>query len=342
MADKLPPVGVKAVVEDIEQFKRDAKALNTALADMKDGTTKVTQAQKGLGTALGPLPGSLKRVQASAKALSGEASGLGGRITDLSSSMAGNAAGAGTMVEGLMGVVGTVGIVVGVVGGLAAVFAMSMAALERVEPLWQARDAYAALSDQAGDTADAMIRDTVRASQFTVSEYKVITMANQELLAGYDQLADAFPQLMELAATTAAATGQTVEGAFTRIVTAFRTGNQAALESAGVFLELDAAMEAYVEGTPRDVEDLSDLERQLIALGVAAEDIPGYIESMGGASDSAMAPIRELKTEIGYLKDEMLATIATGFLGFLEGIGLDPVAGIKGLRERVALSLIHI
>ena len=337
MANDLPLVGVKATLEDIEKFKRDIKDFNTSMDSAKKSTAGVTSTEKSLGKSLGPLPAAFQRQTARVKALAAEASGLGGNVQSLNSQMVGTGAASGTAVEGLLSVVGTVGIVVGVVGAAVGAWKLMMDALERVEPLWQARDAYAALSQQVGMTSREIIDDTARASRFTVSEYKIITSANRDLLAGYKDLAGAYPQLMELAATTAAALGTSIEAQFDKITGAIRSGSQSALEAAGVWLDIEDAQEDYAAQSGRTIEQLSDEESQLIALQIVLAEMPGYIGEMGGAAESAMTPINQLKTEIGLLKDEMLATMAVGFLQFLESIGIDLPAAVSSFRDTFKL-----
>jgi hypothetical protein len=336
MPDQLPRAGVRATIEDIEKFQRDAKAYNAALNSMKVGTQGATQAHKQQAAQLGQLPSKFNQVQSSARQLASQANSLAGQASLLSNQMTMTGASAASMAQGILAAVGTVGVATTAislaVGGVKA----SLDALARVEPLWQARDAYMALSGGISSVADTLVQETQRASQFTVSEYKIITSANQDLLAGYDQLVAAYPKLMTLATTVAAATGQSVESSFNKITAALRSGSQSALESAGVWMDVQDAQEDYAAQSNRTIDQLRQEEKQLIAIQVVLDEMDEYIAEMGGATESALTPIRQLKSEFGLLKDEILAIMGSGILGFLKAIGLDLPGAISGARTRLA------
>jgi len=134
------------------------------------------------------------------------------------------------------------------------------------EKLRAATSAYQAWGDASSVATRRFMQGVQEATHFAGVEYDAITLANRQVLSGYEELAEAIPQLSETAYYHARAVGETTAAVLKSWVASIRDADTESLEAEQGFTGLTDAVEQLAEETYRTVEQLSEEEKIVVIL----------------------------------------------------------------------------
>lgn len=119
---------------------------------------------------------------------------------------------------------------------------------------------FIALAQSQGQQADKMLAKMKELSQGTVSEMKLMEQANQALLLGLP--VDRFGDMLKIAQSSAAATGQSMDFMLNSIVTGLGRGSKLMLDNLGIVFKTEDAYREYAKTLGKTADKLTEAEKK--------------------------------------------------------------------------------
>jgi hypothetical protein len=142
-------------------------------------------------------------------------------------------------------------------------FAHEAAKLEGV------KSSFTALAASQGKDADQMLEKMRELSAGTVSDLKLMQSANQALLLGLP--VDRFGDMLTIARSAAAATGQSMDFMLNSIVTGLGRGSKLMLDNLGIVFKIEDAYKEYAESLDLTASELTEAQKKQAFINKALE-----------------------------------------------------------------------
>jgi hypothetical protein len=214
--------------------------------------------------------------------------------------------------KGGASLMGGLGKAAGVAAVAYAALATAQKAMQWAEQAAQVRDlerAFGNLSKRAGRDATAYLAAMDEAAQGTVAKSELMRNANTAMLLGVD--AD-LAQLVKIAKSTSAATGQSVEFMFQSLVTGIGRQSRLILDNLGIIVDAEKANLAYAASLGKTAKALTETEKKQAFSNEAIRQGLETVTAMGGGEAAAdpFARLEASSKDLGdALKDELVPTL---------------------------------
>lgn len=199
------------------------------------------------------------------------------------------------LAEGLKGVAVAAGLAIGIreiVGFLK----------EGAQAAAEFDEAMTGLNLQISETSEAFVGKLRTATKGTVSDIQLVASANRALALQMKE--DNVPELFAIAEAKGKLFGLSTSDAFDKLVTGIETGSPKILSRLGVS-GIGGAMDLYAASTGRTTAELSDTERQQIALNLVLDNGASSLKLAAAASDSNADALQRQSAEWENLKIEI-------------------------------------
>ena len=164
--------------------------------------------------------------------------------------------------------------------------------------------AFKNLASSQGQSAGEMLANMRKLSAGTISDLKLMQQANTALLLGLP--VDRFGDMLEIARSSAKATGQSMDFMLNSIVTGLGRGSKLMLDNLGIMIDTNKAYEIHAQVLKKSVEAMSDAEKKQAFLNEALRIGKENVEKAGDSGDSltdswarAKASAENLATKVG-------------------------------------------
>lgn len=172
--------------------------------------------------------------------------------------------------------------------------------------------AFNALASAKGVNADELLGGLTEAAHGAVDDSDLMLAANRAMLLGGEELADKLPDLFNAARASAMLTGRDASSAFEGIVQAIANGNERALKSQGIYVDLAAATKSWATENDRTVESITAVEKRQIAANAVIEAAGPLIRELGLSSATASEQMKSLPVAVDELKESLGELLAQG------------------------------
>lgn len=320
----LPPIGVRAIVENSAGFQKSMDAINKRIAD-------ASQKTKDAAKSASPLSGALDKVGFSVDNLKSKIAnftGINAKAIDGIFEI--------TQAFGPMAVAATAAVL-----GVAALAAGFLALGNRGAPLVGLGESFDRLTASVGMSSQALLIDLRKASAGTVSDFDLIRRANMALVGAQGEFGKAFgknlPKLLEAARAAARATGQDVDYLFQSLVTGIKRASPLLIDNTGIVLKVGEANEALAKALGKSVEELTSEEKQIAVLNATLESGQKLIDSLGGAAETNAEKLSRSSAIITNTFDSLAIAVQPAF-----GVVLDLVNRVLGAFQSLAVGIAPI
>lgn len=213
-----------------------------------------------------------------------------------------------------------------VVGAVAAATGAIVQLGQRGAGVNDVKDAFASLSSAAGESADVMLGELQRGTLDTISNFDLMTKANQVLGSGLVTSSKDMGTLAAGAKLLADRTGKDTSEAFDTLTDAMAKGRTATLKQLGVFVESKTALEQYAAAIGKTSGDLNDQERATALSQAALAALRQELELAGPPAADFGDLIDQGKTAVANFVDNLASAVA-----------VSPVltAGLAAIRDGV-------
>lgn len=307
MAPKLPPIGVRAVVENFGNFNKTLDSVNKRIAE-------ASQKAQAAAKSSSPLSKELDKVGLSFQGLKDKVANMVGVNSQA--------------IDGLLNITG----VLGPVGAVAAAATLGVAALaagfvalaSRGVALVGLGESFDRLTAGVGLSSKALLVDLRKAANGTISDFGLIERANLALVGSTGEFGQAFgkalPKLLESARASARATGQSVDFLFQSIVAGIKRGSPLILDNLGLVISEGEANEKYAESLGKSASALTEQEKKMALLNATLEAGQTLIDSVGVAQETNADKIARANATITNTLDSVSIALQPAF-GVLIDLG---------------------
>lgn len=171
----------------------------------------------------------------------------------------------------------------------------------------QVEQSFESLSRSAGQSGDKLLEALKVASRGTISETELMQKANFAMLAGGNEMANALPQLLEIARAASIGLGEDMGFMFDSIVKGIARGSPLILDNLGLIVSLEEANKKYADSLGVSVSALTEQQKQQALLNDILSQAPDYIASVGAESTTAAEKVVSMSVAM----DELKAAIGT-------------------------------
>jgi hypothetical protein len=188
------------------------------------------------------------------------------------------------------------------------------------------QDGFAGLSARAGETADTMLGALQRGTLNTIDNFTLMKTANEALGSGLITSAKDMETLAGGAKLLSGRVGGDTTKAFDILTDSIAKGKPAGLKQLGIFVDTDAALQAYAASVGKTSSQLSDHEKKTALSAATLKALRGELADAGPLTASFSDRIAQGKVAITNLTDSLGVAIANS-----------PVlaAGMDGIAEAV-------
>lgn len=159
--------------------------------------------------------------------------------------------------------------------GLLALGAGAVAAAKQFGEFEGVRRSFTNLANSQGQDAQKMLANMRELSRGTVSDLDLMKKANNALLLGLP--VDRFGDMLKIAQSSAAATGQSMDFMLNSIVTGLGRGSKLMLDNLGIIFDLEKANQEYAASLGKTSAQLTDAEKKQAfinkALAIGLENV---------------------------------------------------------------------
>lgn len=185
---------------------------------------------------------------------------------------------------------GKIGLVVGAITALGAAFVKLSLDADKFNDV---KNAFSNLAAKQGQDANAMLANMRKLSAGTISDLELMQQANQALLLGLP--VDKFGDMLQIARTSAKATGQSMEFMLQSIVTGLGRGSKLMLDNLGIMIDTNKAYEIYARTLGKTADQLTDAEKKQGFINEALRIGKANAEAAGGGAETATDKWNQLK-----------------------------------------------
>lgn len=122
------------------------------------------------------------------------------------------------------------------------------------------KDAFKSLAESQGQDSEAMLKNMRALSKGTISDLELMQQANQALLLGLP--VERFDDMLNIARSSAKATGQSMDFMLTSIVTGLGRGSKLMLDNLGIVIDTEKSYVKYAKTLGKTSRELTDLEKK--------------------------------------------------------------------------------
>lgn len=296
----LPKSGLQLVLENLEPFKKGMDVVNKKL---EDNAKQTKEATKGAS----PLSGALDKVGISVdniKEKIAKFTGINQEAIDGIFELAGS--------------FGPLGLAIGAaVVGIAALGAAFVALGNRGAPLIGLADSFDRLTASVGVSSQALLVDLRKAAAGTVSDFDLIKRANLALVGTSGEFGKQFgkqlPQVLAAARAAAKATGQDVDFLFQSLVSGIKRASPRLIDNTGIVLKLGAANEELAKSLHKNVDQLTDEEKQIAVLNATVAAGNNLIASLGDNVETNSEKLARSQATITNIFDTFAVAVQPAF-----------------------------
>lgn len=170
-------------------------------------------------------------------------------------------------------------VALGAVAGLTAMAAAALKLANDASEFDAVSKSFRNLALSQGQDADMMLAKMRELSAGTISDMKLMQKANQALLLGLP--VDRFGDMLEIARSSAKATGESMDFMLNSIVTGLGRGSKLVLDNLGIVFKAEDAYKEYAESLGRTAESLSEAEKKQAFINKALEVGKANAEAAG-------------------------------------------------------------
>lgn len=217
---------------------------------------------------------------------------------------------------------------------------------EEAAAIEDARISFQNLAASYGISASQMIAGLREASRGTIATSKLIIIANQALLSGGKEAAEALPQLYMIAEGAARAAGKTTLEVLQALNRGIAKGSPKLIDDAEVYIKLGHATEEFAKSAGKTVEQLTAQERQMATLLAVLDKGSEFTERLGSSAAAATDPFRRMNTTLESMRvgaatllEPVFARLAKGIEGvalaakFFTAFGIANIKTIANMGE---------
>lgn len=278
-----PQIGLEAVLQ-IQDFERNAAKYNRALDQMNKNTKRASGAiDKSMRGAADSAFDMMQGFREAAGGVDAAARESVDSVENLRIAFRQLAVAGGIL---------TVGI-----GGTVAALRGLLEAGEVAAANEDARVSFQNLAASYGISASQMIDSLRVVTRGTIETTDLIKIANQALLSGGKQAAEALPQLYQIAEGAAKASGKSTLEVLQALNRGIAKGSPKLIDDAEVYIKLGRATEEFAEKAGRTVEQLSEQESQTATLLAVLNKGAEFTDRLGNAAASAQDPFLQLSAQ---------------------------------------------
>lgn len=311
----LQPIGVRAVVENVDGYK-------SAMDQLTAATNKTTGGMKTATSSAGSFDKILSQMTGSVGNLAPEAASAGEAMGGL-----GEAAGlaAGTIAAAAAAVAVVVAAVVGFI-----------ALAKRGEGFSEIENGFGRITASAGLASKTLLADFRAASDGTIADMQLMTTANQALIGVGKDFAKTFgqdlPQVMKVAKVVSEATGKDMTQTFDQITEAIRRGQTRMLMSSGIVINQKQLFDQYAATLGKTAAQLTFAEKQQAVLNGVLKEGTTLVNNLGTAAESNADKSQRLGTTVTNTFDAISAAVQPVWGAILDGLNavVSTIAGIVG------------
>lgn len=183
----------------------------------------------------------------------------------------------------------------------------------RVEQL---RTSFENLAESAGQSSDDILQAMRDAANGMVTDADLMESYNNAMLLVGESMADKFPDLLQIAQASAAATGEDVNFMLDSLVTGIGRGSPMILDNLGLTINLSEAYDEYAATLGIAADEMSKAQQQEALLNAVIESGAGFIERLGDNTGGTAQTLAQLRVSMENAK----MGIATALLPALEAI----------------------
>jgi len=148
-----------------------------------------------------------------------------------------------------------------------------------------------------------MLSNMRKLSAGTITDLELMQQANQALLLGLP--VDRFGDMLQIARSSAKATGQSMEFMLQSIVTGLGRGSKLMLDNLGIMIDTNKAYEKYARTLGKTAEALTDAEKKQAFINEALAIGKKNAEAAGGSVESSTDKWEQLKTSLQNIAIEL-------------------------------------
>lgn len=199
-------------------------------------------------------------------------------------------------------------------------------------------DATDTLGARFGTTGDAIVEAIQKTSNFTINQMDAMRAANQAMLLGVAKSPEEFERLTKIAVQLGRAMGQDATKSVEDLTIGIGRQSRLILDNLGIMVNVEKAHQKYADSLGKDVDALTDAEKQQAFLNEALDQGEKKIAGMGDATLSQADKVERLTSrwadfQIEFGKAMQSASDSSGILDFLND-GLDElIEGSKAWQE---------
>lgn len=324
MVSKLPPIGVRAVVENSGGFQKAMDAVNKRIADASQKTKEAAKSAS-------PLSSALDKVGLSWQALKDKVANFTGVNAKA--------------IDGIFEITRAFGPMAVAVGaavlGVAALAVGFLALGNRGAALVPLAESFDNLTASVGLSSQALLVDLRKAANGTVSDFDLIKRANLALVGSTGEFGKQFgknlPAVLAAARAAAKATGQDVDFLFQSLVAGIKRASPRLIDNTGIVLKLSEANETLAKELGKSVEQLTLEEKQIAVLNATVVAGKALIDSLGDATESNSEKLARSQAIITNTFDTLAVAVQPAFATVL-----DIVNRVLGAFQSLVLGLAPI
>jgi len=301
-----PQIGLEAALQ-IQDFERNAAKYNRTLDDMNKRTKRTSDAiNKSTRSTTGGAYDMMRGFREAAGGVDAAAQESVDSIDNLRTAFGQLAIGGGILAAGI--------------GGTIAALNKLIAAGEAAAVLEDTRQSFQNLTASYGISASQLISSLRTVSRGTLETTDLIKIANQALLSGGREAAQALPQLYAIAEGAAKASGKSTLEVLTALNRGIAKGSPKLIDDAEVYIKLGNANEEYAAKAGKTVEQMSEQESQMATLLAVLNKGSEFTERLGTSAGAATDPFRQLAVQSGAFGDGLKAIVAPAAKIAVEGL----------------------
>lgn len=301
MATQLPPVGIRAVIENYNPFAKGIDQLNKKIGEFQKSTQDASKNASPLSKLFDKLGLSVDGLREKFLSMGGVSGNLGAALSEIT------------------GALGPMGIALAAVTAAVGAF---IALGFRGAALRGIADGFDNLTAAVGILSTTLLTDLRRAAAGTISDFQLMQTANQALLGATGEFAKQFgqalPRLLEIARASARNTGQDVNYLYDSIVLGIKRASPRILDNLGIIINEAEAYRIYAASIGKSVEALTDQEKAIAVLNATLLSGQIAIDAAAQSQETAAEKIARAQATITNIFDKLALAVQPAFEGILD------------------------
>ena len=199
--------------------------------------------------------------------------------------------------------------------------------LDKGSQFKEVQNSFRNMAAAQGQDADMLLEKMKKLSDGTVSELNLMKQANQALMLGLP--VERFGDMLNIARSSAKATGQSMDYMLTSIVTGLGRGSKLMLDNLGIVFDINKAYEEYARKLGRAANSLTDAEKKQAFINKALEIGSANAKAAGSAALSSSERWQQVAVKF----DDIATKLSTRMLPLMEKLADASMTVGEGLGE---------